>query len=270
MKIDARIRSEEPDLKEPEPAERFVKTGSIASDVYLDRWTGLATKVYRPGLLVRALYWAAFQAPFPYRANTAALEAARQRRLIAGFLTRAEFGREVVAQVVEIRQRKGKCEFITEFVPGGYPQNRQAANHFLTTVSAIFSEAGLDIWQVWRWNPKALGNVIETPEGEFVIIDLESSLVSPPLPLWHLWTNLRTAQFPSFDDVNFASLRSYIDGRRDSLRSQLGAVDYESLLEATERCHDAMHAWKDSEPRLWGRALRFLLQPFSRSLGLCH
>jgi hypothetical protein len=235
-----------------------IKTGSIASDVYLDTRAGLATKVYRPGLFVRALYWLSFQAPFPYEANADALEAARQRRVVAGLLIRAVFGRPVVAQVADIRQVAGHCEFVTELVPGTHPVHKEAARAFLGRVSEIFAEAGLDTWQVWPRNPKAIGNLIETPDGDFVIIDLESGLVTPNLPFSHLWNAIKTAQVPSFDDINFPALRRYLQEHDERLRDALGEDDFNLLMESVARCHDAMHAWKGSEPRIWGRALRLV------------
>ncbi|HEX5939150.1 MAG TPA: hypothetical protein VFZ12_02225 [Dehalococcoidia bacterium] len=242
----------------------IVKAGSIASDVYLDFDSCRATKIYRPTWYVKALYWLAFQAPFPYKANEQALEAARQRRILAGLLTRAKFGREVVAQVIEIYCTETRCEFVTELVAGSYPMKRQEGRRFLGEVSDLFAEAGLDIWQVWRRNPKALGNLVETPGGQFMIIDLESSLVTPPLPLSHIWNSIKTAQVPSFDDVNFPALRAYADEHSRELRGSLGDEDYARLLEAIERCHESMHAWKDSEPRVWGRSLRWVYRLFSR------
>lgn len=241
-----------------------VKAGSIASDVYLEFDSCRATKIYRPTWYVKALYWLAFQAPFPYKANEHALEAARQRRILAGLLTRAKFGREVVAQVIEIYCTETRCEFVTELVAGSYPMKRQEGRRFLGEVSDLFGRAGLDTWQVWRWNPKSLGNVIETPGGEFMIIDLESSLVTPPLPLSHIWNSIKTAQVPSFDDVNFPALRAYVEENAGTLQEALGDEDYALLLEAIERCHEHMHAWKDSEPRIWGRSLRFVYRLLSR------
>ena len=240
---DARMARQGPDLAEKlQPG--VVKTGSIASDVYLDKsrpgYEGLPTRVF-----VRALYWLSFQAPFPYEANADALEAARQRRIVAGLLTRAVFGRPVVAQVADIRQVGGRCEFVTELVPGTYPVNKEAAEAFLRRVSELFADAGLDTWQVWPHNPKALGNLIEIPDGEFVIIDLESGLVTPNLPFSHLWDAIKTAQVPSFDDINFPALRRYLQEHDERLRDALGEDDFNLLLESVARCHDAMHAWKD-------------------------
>jgi hypothetical protein len=241
----------------------LIKTGSIASDVYLDPEAGLATKVYRPRWFVRALYWISFQAPFPYLSNEHAFDAARQRRVIAGLLTRAEFGRDVVAQVVDIRRAGQRVEFVTELVRGSEPTEDETARAFLQDVSDLFARAGLDTWQVWPRNPRSVGNLIQTPSGELMIIDLESSLVFIPLPLSQWWDRFRVARFPSFDDISFPMLRRYLADHEAHLRQALGVDDYALLLEALERCHDAMHEWKDNEPRIWGRLCQLITRPFN-------
>ncbi len=58
-------------------------SGGLASRVLLDRVHGTATKEYRPPLVVKVLYWLAFQAPFPYVRNEPSLQAAKARRTIA-------------------------------------------------------------------------------------------------------------------------------------------------------------------------------------------
>ena len=56
---------------------------SIASVVRLNPVQGTATKAYQPPLLVRILYWLAFQAKFPYVSNGIALQAGDYRRKVA-------------------------------------------------------------------------------------------------------------------------------------------------------------------------------------------
>ena len=71
-----------------------ITTGSISSTVELDFDRGTAHKTYKPLLWVRLLYWIVFQAPFPYVANHAALDASRYRRQIVGFLTKFWYGED--------------------------------------------------------------------------------------------------------------------------------------------------------------------------------
>ena len=46
--------------------------------------------------------------------------------------------------------------------------------------------------------------------------------------------------------------------------AELVAAQPASFGTAIERCHEHMHAWKDSEPRIWGRSLRFVYRLLSR------
>ena len=78
-----RLEGSDPGQAGAAPQGGVVWTGSIASTVRLDYDAGIAEKRYEPPLLFRALYRAAFQAPFPYEQNDDALEAALHRRTIA-------------------------------------------------------------------------------------------------------------------------------------------------------------------------------------------
>ena len=82
-------------LMQSQEMKGVVTTGSISSTVVLDYDHGTAHKTYKPPLYVRLLYWIVFQAPFPYVANHAALEAARYRRSIVGLLTKFWYGEPV-------------------------------------------------------------------------------------------------------------------------------------------------------------------------------
>ena len=56
----------------------------------------------RSGTAPRALYWVAFQAPFPYIANVHALWAAAYRRNLAGMLTEYWYGQRLTAGVLGV------------------------------------------------------------------------------------------------------------------------------------------------------------------------
>ena len=110
----------------------IVTTGSISSTVELDFDRGTAHKTYEPPAWVRALYRIAFQAPFPYTSNHAALEAARQRRIITGLLTKFWFGRDVVSPVLDIHDEQDERHgFVTKLVRGDEPKDRRSARKFL-------------------------------------------------------------------------------------------------------------------------------------------
>ena len=137
------------------------------------------SKIYAPGLVPRVIYWLAFQSEFPYMRNQAALRAAVLRRNLAGMLTEYWYGANRVARVVGINKVDGRFAITSEFIAGGPPANRHAAHDFLWDLANRFDEVGLPTWQVDPRQPRAMDNVLETPDGEYHIIDLESGLVSP-------------------------------------------------------------------------------------------
>ena len=103
---------------QPEPVPNGMKIArSIASVVYLDEAAGTAAKEYRPPMVVRALHRLAFQAPFAYQRNKAALDAAAAKRKIAGLLTKHQYGQDMVAPVLEIRNVGGNYQFVTGVRP---------------------------------------------------------------------------------------------------------------------------------------------------------
>jgi len=225
---------------------------SIASRVYLDHTCGTTVKVYKPPLLIRLLYRLAFQAPFPYERNVYALKAAQYRRKIAGILTRYFFGEDLVAPALDIRCDDGSCAFVTELVRGDPAPPTKEARRFLEEVSIRFAGAGLPTWQLSPINPKAIGNILLGADGRYHIIDLESALVSPFVPLSRLNGALRDGTLPSFDDVDFAALRTYIDRNAHRLEQLLGANEVAELRESVAACEVYTRLWKEGEPRILG------------------
>ena len=226
---------------------------SIASTVVLDPEQGTATKVYRPPAVVRLLYWLAFQASFPYSNNAASLQAAVYRRKIASFLTRHRFGKDLVAPVTSVDCINGQYSFITEFVPGEKVKNDQTTKRFVAEVTETFAQAGLSVWQINPRNPHAHTNLIRTPEGNLVIIDLESAVVTP-VPAPGQWRSvLRSGDFPIFDDIDFPRLRQYVSSNEVALAVSLGSGGVDELNNTVNRAEQAIRSWKDSEPRIWGR-----------------
>ena len=234
-----------------------VTVNGIASRVVLDRKQGTATKVYRKHFLVRLLYWLAFQAPFPYRSNRAALKAAQYRRRIAGLITKFSLGRDIVAPVLEVRPEGDGYAFVTEYVNGTKPRDKKRARQFLGRVTEVFIQTGLPTWQVTPHNPRAVGNLIETEDGDYRIIDLESNVVTPMLPLSGLWGAAREAHLPAFDDVDVPRLRSFVCNHRTELELTLGERDFRALQKAIDRYAWYERRWHENEPRLWGRLARF-------------
>ncbi|MFQ6019488.1 MAG: hypothetical protein ACE5KW_01905, partial [Dehalococcoidia bacterium] len=235
-----------------------VTVSGIASRVVLDRKQGTATKVYRRHFLVRLLYWLAFQAPFPYRSNRAALKAAQYRRRIASLITKFVLGRDIVAPVLEVRPEGDGYAFVTGYVNGTKPRDKQRARQFLGRITEAFIQVGLPTWQVTPHNPRAVGNLIETEDGDYRIIDLESNVVTPMVPLSGLWGAAREAHLPAFDDVDVPRLRTFVCEHRTELGTTLGERDFRALQKAVDRYAWYERRWHDGEPRLWGRLARFV------------
>ena len=231
---------------------------SIASRVVLDPQRGTATKVYRPPLVVRLLYWLSFQATFPYVGTPAALEAAAHRRKIAGLLTLHRFGKDLVSPVIATDCTPGDCSFVTEYVEGEKVANTREIKSFLSKVTESFAEAGLPVWQMNPRNPHAHTNLIRNLQGDLKIIDLESAIVTP-LPAKGQWLSaLKNGNVPIFDDIDFLRLNSYIGANRAALTASLGVEGMAQLADAVERGERAAIAWKSAEPRIWGRAARIV------------
>jgi hypothetical protein len=254
------------------PKDDIVHTGSIGSSVDLDFRTNLAHKVYHPSRKVRLLYWLAFQAPFPYVDNHAALEAARQRRTIVDILTKYWFGHHLVAQVVEIdHTADGGHDFVTQLVRGSEPERERRAWRFLKQLDRKFLEAGLPTWQVTPYNPHAITNFIERPDGTYRIIDLESSLVAVLYPITGVWRLMRRGLFPSFDDIEVERLRDYVAGHASSIRATLRSAnveaEYEVLLEAIDKYEAAAREWHAGERRYVTRFFRGLANLLAAPFG---
>ena len=228
--------------------------GSIASTVYLDDEAGLATKVYRPPLPVRLLYWAAFQSSFPYSSREEALRTAAAVRRLTGLLTKHWTGRNMVAAVTEISCRQDEFHFVTELVPGEEPRDNAEIAPLLQQLRFRFEDAGLPTWQIDPENPHAHTNFIRTPDGDLKIIDLESTLVPLIQPLNMLPGMLRTGRVPTFDDVDYRRLNAYVNENEAALQESLGDAGIRDLRDAVEEAEDCARAWRSAEPNIWGRA----------------
>ena len=243
---------------------------SIASTVVLNPEEGTATKTYRPPPIVRLIYWLSFQARFPYESNPDALRAAAFRRTIASLLTVNRFGKDLVAHVTYENCNHGSCTFVTEFIPGDKVENDDEAKRFLGQVAETFAEAGLGVWQINPLNPHAHTNISRNPDGDFIIIDLESA-VATPFPAHGQWrSSLSRGSLPIFDDIDFGRLRSYVDSRESELRISLGQKGLAELRAAMDGGEEAILAWQASEPRLWGYVIRALYRLFNQKGAIMH
>ncbi len=228
---------------------------SIASVVVLNPEEGTATKVYKPPPLVGLLYWIAFQAKFPYTGNAAALEAAVYRRRIAGLLTILRFGKDLVSPAITASCEHGNWSFVTEYVPGTKVPNDAPAQKFLGEVAELFAEAGLGVWQINPRNPHAHTNLILTPEGDYKIIDLESAVVTVLPAKGQLRSAIRSGNIPIFDDIDFTRLNAYISTHEEALITSLGVQGIAEFRKVSGQGELLIREWKESEPRIFGRAI---------------
>ena len=234
-------------------------SGGLASRVLIDRVHGTAIKKYQPPWFVSLLYWLAFQAPFPYVRNEASLRAARARRVIASRLTEFWFGTDQVAATVDIRCDEEGCIFVTQLVDGDVPKDKKQARAFLRKIAPRFQEVGLPTWQVDPLNPKAVGNIIETPEGDYKIIDLESGVASPMMPIGQWIDAIKAGMIPVFDDVFVGKTRTYIEKHGSEIEAAVGPDRLRELQQATDEYQEYAEQWQAAELRIWSKLLRAML-----------
>ncbi|MFN0093423.1 MAG: phosphatase PAP2 family protein [Dehalococcoidia bacterium] len=213
------------------------------------------TKVYSPGLLPRLLYRISFQAPFPYIANREALDAAVARRNLASQLTAYWYGTSRVAKALGIDEVGLALGIRSELVHGHEPADPKAAKAFLDSLRRDFEAAGFPTWQIDPRQPRSGGNVLETADGQFMVVDLESGLVSLVASPRVIWRAIRAGRFPIFDDVDTARTRDYLRVHELAIRTGLGHRAYTDMLDTLATLEAHQDAWHAAEPRLLGRFL---------------
>jgi len=237
-------------------------THALTSTILFDRCARTASKIYAPGFVPRAVYWIAYQAAFPYMRNEAALRAAFYRRRLAGLLTECWYGENCVIPILRIDRIDGRNALTSTFVDGTSPRNHAAARAFLFDVANRFDEVGLPTWQVDPRQPRAMSNVLESDDGRFHVIDLESGLVSP-LASPRAWGRaFRRGLIPLFDDVFFDLTRAWVTAHTDSISAARGTALLAELRETIDSCEAATIEWHASEPRIWSRLVRGTLSGF--------
>lgn len=225
-------------------------------------------KVYAPGLLPRALYWVAFQAPFPYISNVHALWAAAYRRNLAGMLTEYWYGQRMTAGVLGVDKIDGRLALVSEFVQGTEAKDRDAAKAFLTDLRGRFEEAGFPTWQIDPRQPRAVDNVLQVADGSFRIVDLESGLVSPLASL-KTWKRAFSRQMvPFFDDIFFDILRDYLVREEANMVAAKGEAWVAELRELVDDAETQVVKWHASEIRIWNRAFAFVAGGFGIRTGV--
>jgi hypothetical protein len=237
------------------------------TSLVLFRDDGTVAKIYAPGYIPRLLYWLAFQAPFPYMHNPAALEAAQLRRNLAGMLTEYWYGSNRVARVLNIEHdESGRFAVVSERIQGDAPTDPKRARQFLFDLADRFDEVGLPSWQIDPRQPRSIGNVIERADGRLMIIDLESGLVSPLASPRAWWRAIRRGSVPLFDEVYFDLTRSYIDQEQTKMTATLGTQWVTDLCRTLDAAEAAEQRWHESEPRIWRRFLRWFWAAIGRTI----
>jgi hypothetical protein len=177
-------------------------------------------------------------------------------------LTEYWYGARRVARALGIEQIGGRPALVSELIDGAESPDHPAARHFLHDLADRFDAAGLPTWQVDPRQPRSLGNILALPDGGYMVIDLESGMVSPLVSPRAGWRALRRGLVPPFDDVYFDLMRAYIDREAGTMRARLGDT-WLSELRATLTVAEAeAAAWHAGEPRIWGRCVRGLWTGF--------
>jgi hypothetical protein len=180
-------------------------------------------------------------------------------------LTEYWYGESRVARAVGIDQIDGRNAITSEFITGGTPVDRRAAHAFLDDLARRFDAVGLPTWQVDPRQPRSMDNILETSDGVFHIIDLESGLVSPLASPRAWWRAFRRGLVPIYDDVYFDLTRAYVEREKDAIRTAKGEQWLVTLRDLIDRAEAEALAWHGSEPRIWSRLVLLLQRPFHRS-----
>ena len=117
---------------------------------------------------------------------------------IAGRLMTYWSGNDLVAPVVDVpRHMNGRMGFVTR-ARARHRAGRTSATRASSCAPSPrrFLDAGLPTWQVTPYNPRAIGNLIESPDGSYRVIDLESNLVAPLFPVSGIVGMIRQGTFP--------------------------------------------------------------------------
>ena len=79
--------------------------------------------------------------------------------------------------------------------------------------------------------------------------------MTPFLPKGQRRSALKAGNFPVFDDIDFATMRSYLTSNKAALEASLTPNGLAELQRATDLAEDSINAWKNAEPRIWGHII---------------
>ncbi|CAN5662931.1 hypothetical protein BH09CHL1_BH09CHL1_08010 [soil metagenome] len=219
-------------------------------------------KQYSPGFVPTALYWIAFQAPFPYIRNKAAMRAAMHRRNLAAMLSEYWHDTPAVARIESISTINGHPAIVSERINGTGPTDHVAAKRALNVMKRRFEEAGFPTWQIDPVQPRAIDNLLQTADGKYHVVDLESGLVTPFASRASWIRAIKRGLVPFFDDVYFDITRAYVTREAMGMRAALGTSWYDRVIRTLNDAERETQAWHRSEPRLWNRLFSAVMSGF--------
>jgi hypothetical protein len=254
-------------------------------------------KTFRPGMLTRLIYRAAYQAPFAYQHTRDAILACFYRRRVAAAIVSAKVPGVRVAQALYVRHDRQADAWVlgTEFVRGrgirpAPADRRMLRNWFrrivwgdsaaprspeeidelldvMTALEQLFRSSGLigTGWQVCSRALVSTANLLRTDDG-YALVDLESGMPAVAVARYVL-DGLRMGSPPLFDDVDGPRLTRWLDVHRTLLTARLGADQFQSLRGDAARLIHHTRRWKKSEPALLRNRTAVAGRRFRRRYG---
>ncbi len=249
-------------------------------------------KVFRPGLLTRTIYRAAFQSPFAYQDNAAAICASYYRRRVAAAIIKALAPEARVAMPLYVRwdAQSQAMVLASEFIRGrgvtpapvdskmirrgitGLYSKPETSDEtppeidqlvgLMTKLETLLVNSGMvgSGWQVCKRAMVSTANLLRTENG-YVVVDLESGIPSVLVPSY-IAAGFKLRSLPLFDDLNPAKLTTWIEEHRDALQAVMSRLELDQFDSDVIRLieHDAN--WKQAETAILRRPLRLLTSDF--------
>jgi hypothetical protein len=240
-------------------------------------------KVFCPGWLTRCIYFLAFQAPFGYRFNQAAIITAfYRRRVVRSLVTYFELPIEVSNALYYRWSAKDQAFVLgTEYVPGRGLQVDPVNDRMLRSLlrRRTDSQPDTDCSQLlpdmrrlerrlqkcglvgsgWQTSPAALvstANFIKR-DDRFWLIDIESGIPAIVVP-YYIVFGLCHGRFPMFDDVVEGRWQRWLETNAAELEGHLGDVKFKALQADSEAMCRYSASWRNGELALFRNPLRIL------------
>lgn len=249
-------------------------------------------KVFRPGLLTRTIYRAAFQSPFAYQDNAEAIRASYYRRRVAAAIIKAFFPEARVASPLYVRwdQQSQAMVLASEFIEGRGIRPAAVDSHrvrrsiarwkspsctpsgdfaeidqlvdVMTRLESLLIDSGMtgSGWQVCKRALVSTANLLKTETG-YVVVDLESGIPSVLVPSY-IVAGFKLRSVPLFDDVDAAKLISWIESRRHDLTQTLSSFEMSRLESDVRLLIEHSDNWKLAELALLRQPKRLANRDF--------